>query len=132
MIEHEKVFLDLLNLGIFSIDAEGRVWRHFRRTRLGQWKACKTVRADRPHPYGYRRVRACIDYQLFEIYAHRLVWLWKVGEIPPELVVSHKDITRPDDNRPSSLELVPRSVTIAKGHTRRRAYRLTPSQRSKN
>lgn len=98
--------------GILSIDAEGRVWRHYELTRWGR-KAVPTRRAENKTKKGYLAITFHVPRQRFTrgVLAHVLVWTHLRGTIPAGMQVNHKDL-RKDNNRPDNLELTTGSGNI--------------------
>ncbi len=103
----ERLFLSDLAKGVFSIDSEGRIWRHGRHIPWNRntisWFH-KTRRAEKPHK-GYFRGIITIDGQRYWAQAHRLVWIFFNGEIPQDQEIHHKNELK-THNRPSNLELI--------------------------
>lgn len=95
---HERA---ALASGMVSVDADGRVWRH--------WRAGRPVsppyRAETLRPDGYMVVPLVLSGRPVRILAHRLVYVALVGPVPPGAMVRHWSRDRAD-NRPSNLVLV--------------------------
>jgi hypothetical protein len=115
MNEAEKIFLNLIERGFFSIDSTGAIWRHKRYVRghngSSVEKAITRKRADKPMKIGYRQVSQTWRRQVYCVLAHRLVWIYFFGDIPDNLEVNHKDGVK-SNNCPSNLELVTRGENI--------------------
>lgn len=128
--EKEALALALVALGRITVDSEGRVWR---KDRFGN-----SVRADtgRSRTGGYLRVQFQVENKRYAISAHRLVWM-VVAErfIPESLEVNHKDGNK-TNNRPTNLEVVPRSFNVAHAlhstglmkHRKTSGAKLSPAQ----
>lgn len=140
MRKHEAMLLALVGMGILSIDAEGRVWRHKEMTRGsrhgGRWVDCEKRRADtgRSKKAGYLRVQATVGNVRYTAPAHRIVWMVANRRpIPSGLDVNHRNGTK-DDNRPENLELATRAENVVhwlhelEGYQESRGGSLTPEQ----
>lgn len=62
----ERLLVDLVRSGEWEIDAQGRVWRNFRRRgnkHHGGFRLdpCERSRAEKPTPAGYLQVRMMVD-----------------------------------------------------------------------
>ncbi len=119
---YERILIQHVHDGTFSIDEEGRVWRHYmlgcgvRRTRL----RIPTRRAEVPAFKGYLRIKFKVDGRKVSVFAHRLVWQFFRGDIPDDLEPNHKDGIK-SNNHPDNLEL-----TTSSGNTTH-AYRVLGS-----
>jgi hypothetical protein len=104
----ERLFGALIDLGIFSVDTEGRVWN---------------ANGDRAEfaAGGYLHVSIIVGGRTFRIAAHRLVYLAFYGTIPAGLVINHRN-NDGTDNRLANLELA-----TAK-HNIRHAVKFRPSR----
>ncbi|HEV1992499.1 MAG TPA: HNH endonuclease signature motif containing protein [Candidatus Dormibacteraeota bacterium] len=101
MIESERVILRLLADGFFSIDEDGRIWRHRKLSRTGnQLPIFPTRRAETPRRDGYLDLKVG---RRFSALAHRIVWLHLFGEIPEGIEINHENGHRAD-NGPLNLE----------------------------
>ena len=107
MKESELVILQYLKEGVFSIDDEGRIWRHRVITHTGKISQAYYKRRAETLKLvqGYRKVRLRVCGKRYCVSSHRLVWIYFFGDIPKGLEVNHKNGIK-DDNRPSNLELV--------------------------
>lgn len=108
----EKVY-EAVELGIFNIDSEGRIWRllHQQSSRWGHGTRlvkCEPRRADKTRKQGYGYVTVRADGRQAGAFAHRLVWRHFKGPIPKGLTINHKNGCR-YDNRPQNLELATHS-----------------------
>ena len=93
------VVMGLVQDGMFSVDAEGAVWRHKIRTIWG-YRDVPARRADHILPVGYRYVSVTVDRKQIAVPAHRVVWTALNGPIPEGLEINHKDGNKAN-NRPS-------------------------------
>ena len=109
MTTSEQAFLSLLSIGVFSIDAQGRIWRHRRMTKgyKSHWKAITKCRAERSKSDGYPTVMFCNGSGVrYKVFAHRVVWMVaNQADIPEPLQINHKDGRR-GNTLPSNLECV--------------------------
>lgn len=127
MKPNEMAFLSQVALGVFSVDKEGRIWRHYRMagSRLGNPSASvpldKPERAERSVSQSHLRVMFTVDGERQQVYAHRIVWMIaNHSDIPPAFEVNHKDGI-PVNNRPDNLELATRQEnTLHAGRVLRR------------
>lgn len=100
----ERVLVSVVHSGEWVIDENGRIWRGSRR-------------AEKTLTTGYLMVRKMIAGRRHVGLAHRLVWQFFNGNIPPGMVINHKNGLK-DCNAPGNLEVVSYS-----GNTRH-AYRV--------
>lgn len=89
----ERIVIEAVQRGIFQIDTEGRVWRLARGGRR---------RAEHRVPKGYLQVRWMKDGVRYHALAHRLVWQYFKGDIPPGEEINHDNGLK-DDNHPRNL-----------------------------
>lgn len=126
MTEAETEFLALLALGMFSVDEDGKIWRHKewgRGSKIGAAPAIralrKTRRADvsrsgRRHAgsTSYLRVMFVSKGRRWKVNAHRVVWMIANGRtIPDGLEINHRN-GNGEDNRPQNLEVVSASQNM--------------------
>lgn len=104
---YERIFIQRVHDGILSIDAEGRIWRHFvfHGKRPGVRIPIPERRAEVPAGKGYLRVKFPFEGRKISIFAHRLVWQFFNGDIPDELEINHRDGIK-SHNHPLNLELI--------------------------
>jgi len=114
MKENETAFMCQVAMGVFSIDDEGRIWRHkrFAGSRSGNKSTEKSLqtarRAETSESQKHLRVMFTYEGKRYAIYAHRAVWMYLNGqEIPEGMEINHKD-GNPANNRPPNLELATR------------------------
>lgn len=105
----ESLILTMVDKGIFSIDQDGRVWRHAARARGLRHLLSVPRRAEYESTNGYLRMRVSVHGVRIRVSAHRLVYRYFFGEIPAGCVVNHINRNR-QDNRPSNLEAVTQSA----------------------
>lgn len=100
----EEIIYQFVVSGMFSIDDEGRVWRHTRRNGRGVAKPCETRRAEFACG-AYLYVVMTIAGRTIRSLAHRLVFRHASQQaIPDGLTVNHKNGNK-RDNSPLNLEL---------------------------
>jgi len=93
-MRNEDLLHELIKVGEFKIDKEGRIWK-----RQGQnWK-----RAERQTSAGYLQVAKMRNGVRIYAGAHRLVWRHYNGPIAPGMVIHHRNGVK-DDNRLENLE----------------------------
>ena len=98
-----------VDLGIFEIDRQGRVWRiaHQQTSAWGHETynvPCKRRRAERGRRQKYWQVSLMLDGRREICGAHRLVYFHFKGAIPNRLTVNHRDGNK-KNNQPRNLEL---------------------------
>lgn len=101
-LEGEKILLDLIKSGEFTVDDNGCIWKDGKR-------------AENQTPAGYFQVRKMINGNRYHVGAHRLVWIYFNGPIPNGMIINHKNGQK-DDNRPCNLELNTYSQNIRHAH----------------
>jgi hypothetical protein len=110
---YEEPFLEHLNCGEFSIDNEGRIWRHFSGP-LGRIfkRYPNPIRAERQSkPGSYLQVRFWHEGRRVSPVAHRLVYRFFKGPIPEGAEVNHDNGIK-DHNPPTNLLLSTSSENI--------------------
>lgn len=101
----ETAFMVSLAAGLFSVDGDGRIWRHAT-TAAGNMRQLKRPRrAERHVSGGYLQVVITLRGRRFCAQAHRLVWLTAGRDIPDGMEVDHKN-NQKADNRLDNLEAV--------------------------
>lgn len=108
----ETLLLAQIGMGIFSVDAKGRIWRHFRLSNGSALQARPLIpvkpaeRAEVRVSHGYLRVQFTDGEERHQTYAHRIVWMVvNHSPIPPLLEINHIDGNKAN-NAPSNLEMV--------------------------
>lgn len=105
----EERCLESIGSGRITIDADGRVWKHWRLVaRVGKVHFEVPKRADYPDRLGYCRASIPVGGKAVIVYAHRLVWVATNGPIPGGKEINHIDGNK-SNNRLSNLELVTKS-----------------------
>lgn len=105
MTESERVILELVADGFFSIDEKGQIWRHRKMSPTGdqsQVPISPVRRAESAAHDGYLRIGAGHNWQAL---AHRVVYMHFFGEIPDGMEINHENGKRAD-NAPSNLTLM--------------------------
>lgn len=102
----ERILIALVRDGQWQIDDQGRVWRTAIRIGLkgggSRLLPCKMRRVEKKTPGGYLQVRAVVAGKRVHVGAHRLVWQYFKGDIPPDHEINHDNGLK-DDNRPANL-----------------------------
>lgn len=128
MTRDEQAFLALVAIGAYSVDQEGRIWRH-RRLAAGSkvgapthWTTLPAPRRAETSGSGERRENSTtylrvmfvtVGEQRMSVDAHRIVWMVvKQEDIPPALEVNHKN-GNGEDNHPNNLELLTHPENVA-------------------
>lgn len=103
----DQLALYLLSIGVFEVDEEGRIWRvKVRRgKKLWRWVAIQPKRAEYVNDKGYLRILPYFNGRQYNIYAHRVSYMFHKGLIPEGMEPNHKNGIK-YDNRPENLELV--------------------------
>lgn len=99
--------------GIFSVDEQGRIWRHKQLATDG-WREVRKRRAENTSACGYylRLAMSLPGRRTVSVSAHRLVYEVMVGPIPDGSEINHKDLNK-QNNAPSNLEAVSPSQNIS-------------------
>jgi DNA-binding transcriptional regulator YdaS (Cro superfamily) len=94
---NDERFIAEVRAGRFSVDAQGRIWRHILRDQPAEPR-----RAEYPAERGYLRV-LWNDGRCHCCQARKAVWRYFYGPIPEGADIVHRNGTR-GDNRPGNLE----------------------------
>jgi DNA-binding transcriptional regulator YiaG len=89
--------MEQVEAGRFSVDAQGRIWRHILRD-----QPAEPQRAECPAERGYPRV-LWNDERCRSCQARKAVWRYFYGPVPEGAEIVHKNGVR-GDNRPENLE----------------------------
>ena len=108
----EEVILKYVGV-LFRITEDGEIWRIAEMCR-GIVTPCVPRRAEYKAANGYLRVRVMIHGVRIRASAHRLVYRFWVGEIPPNAIINHEDRVR-NNNRPTNLKPMSQSDNIHHG-----------------
>lgn len=116
----ERILIRLVQAGEWEIDAKGRIWRVAVRkgNRWGRTYRvipCERRRVEHRTPRGYLQARATINGRRYHGGAHRLVWQYFNGDIPPGYEINHDNGLK-DDNRPSNLLCGSSGANVAHAH----------------
>lgn len=120
MNDNEQIFLSLVAIGWFSIDADGRIWRHIdlSGSKVGapsipKWKKTPTRAETSEHrPGGHMKVQFTFGRKRMWAQAHRLVWMThNKALISNGMDINHID-GNPQNNHPSNLEVVTRMENV--------------------
>lgn len=107
----EQIFMPYVRSGEFQIDDEGRIWR-LMVLGNGGLRPCQRRRAENgTGEREYLQIRRVISGQRVHAQAHRVVWCWFNGPIPPGMVINHLNGNK-RDNRPSNLEVTTPSGNV--------------------
>lgn len=115
MTDAEQAFLAQIALGLFSVDEQGRVWRHGRVTGGSPlevppitWYG-QPVRAEKDNGDHHLRLQFRAKAERQQVYAHRIVWMvLNRSAIPSRMEVNHIDGDG-TNNHPENLEVVTKS-----------------------
>jgi hypothetical protein len=94
---NDERFMEQVGAGRFSVDAQGRIWRHILRDQPAEPR-----RAECPAERGYLRV-LWNDGRCRSCQARKAVWRYFHGPVPEGAEIVHKNGVR-GDNRPENLE----------------------------
>jgi DNA-binding transcriptional regulator YiaG len=94
---NDERFIAEVEAGRFSVDAQGRIWRHILRD-----QPAEPQRAEYPAERGYLRV-LWDDGRCRCCQARKAVWRYFYGPVPDGAEIVHKNGVR-GDNRPENLE----------------------------
>ncbi len=108
----EREAIAAVNDGELEIDDKGRVWRVMRMQGDAWGGESRLIpiprkRAEHRIPFGYFQVHVqsrSVKGKRIHSLAHRLVWQYFFGNLPPGICINHKNGNK-TDNRPSNLEL---------------------------
>lgn len=106
--------VQLLKDGCLSIDEDGQIWRH-RVITNGYWIEVNPRRAENVGGKGYLRLSLQVGGKLRSVMAHRAIWAFLVGPIPPGMQINHKDLNK-QNNRLANLEVVSGIENIRHSH----------------
>ena len=111
-------FLAQMALGVFSVDQQGRVWRH---ARVAGGKPIEVppmlwlpeaIRAEKDNGEGHYRLQFTVRAERMQVYAHRIVWMvLNRSDIPGQMEVNHID-GNGQNNHPSNLEVISKSENV--------------------
>lgn len=106
MKKSEKVIIEAVKSGEFSIDSEGRIWRYAKwiNYRVGYRRLTNPIRGERSN-IGYLEVSYSKNEKSYRAKSHRIVWIYFHNSISNDKQINHKNGVR-SDNRPCNLELV--------------------------
>lgn len=100
----DQLAMYLISIGVIDVDKKGNVWQTKSQYRgiLSQTKRrmYKNISVS-----GYIRVNYSFNGNYYNMFAHRIVWIYYKGIIPHDLEINHINGIK-DDNRPENLELM--------------------------
>ncbi len=108
----ENTFLKYVGT-LFSIDAQGYIWR-IAIMRKGVVTQCSPRRAEQTSTNGYLRVRFMLNGIRYWASAHRIVYKYFKGQIPPNAIINHDDCVR-NNNHPDNLVPASQSQNVMHG-----------------
>ncbi len=115
MKENEKVFLSLVEQGVFKLYKNGNIYRCKRKIRFKDgYKDCK-LQLMETMSRGYIQIEFRYNDKIMNIRTHRAIWLYFKGEIFKGLEPNHKNAIK-DDNRLSNLELLTHKENLQHAH----------------
>lgn len=116
----ETLALDLLHRGVLILKDDGSVWRV--KDRRSGSQDIEPRRVDGLTKNGYRQLamHSEDDKKTYIAYAHRVIWLHKVGCIPDGIQINHIDMNR-GNNAVTNLELVTPSENVHHAYKNGRA-----------
>jgi hypothetical protein len=94
---NDERFTEEVEAGRFSVDAQGRIWRHILNN-----KPAEPQRAEYRLENGYLRV-LWYHGRCYGVRARNAVWRYYHGSVPADAIIVHKNGVR-GDNRPENLE----------------------------
>jgi hypothetical protein len=94
---NDERFMEEVERGRFSVDAQGRIWRHILFN-----QPVEAQRAEHRHESGYLRV-LWYHGRCYSVRAHNAVWRYFYGPVPEDATIVHKNGVL-GDNRPENLE----------------------------
>ena len=102
---NDQVAMYHISVGAIDVDKYGNVWTLKKHYQDGTFRDVTPriykTRDDR----GYIRIGLYLSNKYYNIFAHRIVWLFYKGLIPDGLQINHKNGIK-DNNRPENLEVV--------------------------
>lgn len=121
MTTAEQAFMAFLAIGVFSIDEDGRIWKHRRLIAGSQqgtppyWKSQRAKRAEVSKSDGYPTIMFSDGRTRHKVFAHRVVFMhFNQQDIPTAMQVNHKNGKRSDTN-PKNLEMVTVAENVRHG-----------------
>lgn len=94
---NDERFIEGVEAGRFSVDAEGRIWRHILFN-----EPAETQRAEYCHRSGYLRV-LWYHGRCYGVRARNAVWRYFYGPVPKDAIIVHRNGMR-GGNRPENME----------------------------
>jgi len=101
-ISAEQLMLYLIAYGKIQIDGKGRFYKG-------------SKRAEHRTPQGYLQLTKMINRKRYHANAHRVVWVYSNGPIPPGFIVHHINGQK-DDNRIENLAISTYSDNLKHAH----------------